>query len=325
MKISVAVFVWAVWHYPPRLHFPVELFINDRYPIGFFGLRNIGQGKISNKHQHLWHDDVETNQSHPWDRGQIKIVPGTNRRGSKIAILSHLSLGRAGFVPATIVPGGRPKNICVFVLISWVEKLTRSSLKGLSNRAIFAYKNGRFASRFLLFGLGFSEASKKANLSFKSPSPKPHLNRTGSVLALPIIQKRKISPKRKFSAGRPCGHPAKNFGQALQVLENKHFGTDMPRGRPRKNFGLKNLGLIFRSLIIAFSHPTLSFFSLPFGLSFLFFSRSYLLFWAFPFFAFFPQGFLGLSKKWFLFSGCFPCSFFGKKTRKSRASLRWRS
>ena len=30
--------------------------------------------------------------------------------------------------------------------------------------------------------------------------------------------------------------------------ENKHFGTDMPRGRPRKNFGLKNFGLIFRSL-----------------------------------------------------------------------------
>ena len=28
-----------------------------------------------------------------------------------------------------------------------------------------------------------------------------------------------------------------------------HFGTDMPRGRPRKNFGLKNFGLIFRSLI----------------------------------------------------------------------------
>ena len=30
--------------------------------------------------------------------------------------------------------------------------------------------------------------------------------------------------------------------------KNKHFGTDIPRGRPRKNFGLKNFGLIFRSL-----------------------------------------------------------------------------
>ena len=31
--------------------------------------------------------------------------------------------------------------------------------------------------------------------------------------------------------------------------KNKHFGTDIPRGRPQKNFGLKNFGLIFRSLI----------------------------------------------------------------------------
>ena len=35
------------------------------------------------------------------------------------------------------------------------------------------------------------------------------------------FQKRKISPKRKFSAGRPCRHPAKNFGQALQMLEKQ--------------------------------------------------------------------------------------------------------
>ena len=33
-------------------------------------------------------------------------------------------------------------------------------------------------------------------------------------------------------AGYPCGHPAKNFGQALQILENKHFGMDIPPGRP---------------------------------------------------------------------------------------------
>ena len=31
-------------------------------------------------------------------------------------------------------------------------------------------------------------------------------------------------------------------------LKTKHFGTDIPRGRPRKSFGLKNFGLIFRSL-----------------------------------------------------------------------------
>ena len=47
-------------------------------------------------------------------------------------------------------------------------------------------------------------------------------------------EKCKIGPKRKFSAGRPCGHPAKNFGQVLQILENKHFGMDVPCGRARK-------------------------------------------------------------------------------------------
>ena len=64
---------------------------------------------------------------------------------------------------------------------------------------------------------------------------------------------RKIRTKRKFSAGYPCGHPTKNFGQALQILENKAFGTDIPCGRPRKNFGLKNFGLNFRSLYEAWT------------------------------------------------------------------------
>ena len=40
-------------------------------------------------------------------------------------------------------------------LVSGVEKLTRSSLKGFLHRALFAYKNGRFASSFLLLGVGF--------------------------------------------------------------------------------------------------------------------------------------------------------------------------
>ena len=29
------------------------------------------------------------------------------------------------------------------------------------------------------------------------------------------------SPKRKFWAGCPCGHPVKHFGQTLQVLEHR--------------------------------------------------------------------------------------------------------
>ena len=34
------------------------------------------------------------------------------------------------------------------------EKLTRSSLKGFFSRALFAYKNGHFASSLLLLGIG---------------------------------------------------------------------------------------------------------------------------------------------------------------------------
>ena len=36
-----------------------------------------------------------------------------------------------------------------------VEKLIRSSLNGFLSRALFDYKNGRFASSFLLLGVGF--------------------------------------------------------------------------------------------------------------------------------------------------------------------------
>ena len=92
-----------------------------------------------------------------------------------------------------------------------MEKLARSSLKGVSNRALSAYENGRFvASTFLLLGKGFLEASKKANLSFKSPSPKPHLNRV-SFFALPnfteqasgVYAQRKLPQKsREETKGR---------------------------------------------------------------------------------------------------------------------------
>ena len=66
-----------------------------------------------------------------------------------------------------------------------MEKLTRSSLKGFFNRALFAYKNRHFASSFLLLGKRTFIRLLKANLSFQSTSPKRHLNRTGSVFALP--------------------------------------------------------------------------------------------------------------------------------------------
>ena len=89
-----------------------------------------------------------------------------------------------------------------------MEKLTRSSLKGLSNRALFAHENGCFANRFLLLGIGpigVLEASKKANLSFKSPSPKPHLNQTGPVFALPrSLSKSFMQSLRQGLGGSVC-------------------------------------------------------------------------------------------------------------------------
>ena len=42
------------------------------------------------------------------------------------------------------------------------------------------------------------------------------------------LRKRKISPKRKFWGGYPCGHPAENFGQALQILEKEAFWHGHP-------------------------------------------------------------------------------------------------
>ena len=55
----------------------------------------------------------------------------------------------------------------------------------------------------------------------------------------PRSQKRKISPKSKFSAGRPCGHPAKSFppnpGKKTSILTptcrpDVHKKTSVPEG-----------------------------------------------------------------------------------------------
>ena len=40
------------------------------------------------------------------------------------------------------------------------------------------------------------------------------------------------SPKRKFVAIRPCGHPSEP--RLRSTLEKRHFGTDMPRGSTKK-------------------------------------------------------------------------------------------
>ena len=62
-------------------------------------------------------------------------------------------------------------------------------------------------------------------------------------------QKRKISPKGKFSAGRPRGHPAKKLRSGPPSPGKTSILTRTCRADVHeKNFGLKNFRLIFRSL-----------------------------------------------------------------------------
>ena len=74
--------------------------------------------------------------------------------------------------------------------MSGVEKLTRSSLKGLSNRALFAYKSGRFTRRFLLLGIGrIFRSLEKGKFVIQKSLSQTYLNRTGSVFALPKMRR----------------------------------------------------------------------------------------------------------------------------------------
>ena len=57
--------------------------------------------------------------------------------------------------------------------LSGVEKLTRSSSKGFLNRALFAYKNGHFASSFPPLRYRTFISLEKAILSFKVPLRNP--------------------------------------------------------------------------------------------------------------------------------------------------------
>ena len=109
---------------------------------------------------------------------------------------------------------------------SGVEKLTRSSLKGLSNRWPFLLIKMGVLQAVSLLGTGYLEASKKANLPFKSPSPKPHLDRTGSVFALPI------------HCGFPCGILLNTEGSLNLFVEGQSpatRGEDLQAGIPEMN------------------------------------------------------------------------------------------
>ena len=51
----------------------------------------------------------------------------------------------------------------------------------------------------------------------------------------------KSAQRPKFSAGRPCGHPAKNFGQPLQILEKRAFRHGHAARTSTKKLGSEKL------------------------------------------------------------------------------------
>ena len=66
-------------------------------------------------------------------------------------------------------------------------------------------------------------------LVVKRPAVLSKVQMLNLVLGVGVFsQERKFSPKRKFWAGHPCGRPAKNFGQALQILEKQAFRNGHP-------------------------------------------------------------------------------------------------
>ena len=65
----------------------------------------------------------------------------------------------------------------------------------------------------------------------------------------PKISGMKIQPKEEvFGRTSLRTSRQKTSVRNSKSWKIKHFGTDIPRGRPCKNFGLKNFGLILRSL-----------------------------------------------------------------------------
>ena len=60
-------------------------------------------------------------------------------------------------------------------------------------------------------------------------------------MPLKKIQEQKVSPKRKFWGGYPRGHPAENFGQALQILEKEAFWHGHPARTSMKNLRSEKL------------------------------------------------------------------------------------
>ena len=69
-----------------------------------------------------------------------------------------------------------------------------------------------------------------------------------SLLEMLLIRNENSAQRGSFRPDIPADIPPKTSVRPSKSWKNKHFGTDTTRGRPWKNSGLKNFGLIFRSL-----------------------------------------------------------------------------
>ena len=63
--------------------------------------------------------------------------------------------------------------------------MTPSSLKSVSNRALFAYKKWALCKQFSHLRYRIFRSLEKRKFIFQKSPPKHHLSRTGSVFALP--------------------------------------------------------------------------------------------------------------------------------------------
>ena len=105
-------------------------------------------------------------------------------------------------------------------------------------------KQARFTLNFCS-GMPLRKVHELTLLWFGLPGP---LLKKINLIKL-CIRNENSAQRGSYRPDIPAEIPPKTSVRPSKPWKNVHFGTDIPRGRPCKNFGLKNFGLIFRSLM----------------------------------------------------------------------------
>ena len=123
-----------------------------------------------------------------------------------------------------------------------------------------AYCNTNWRCIVILFGELVVVGVSNTLLSRRSPA-KGVWQKSDEKSDRSISRERKISPKRKFWGGYPCGHPAANFGQALQILEKEAFWSGHPARTSMKKLRSEKLraDFLFPNQKVVCSKPSLKF------------------------------------------------------------------